>query len=150
MGHHLILHNIEKSLAATSWSSYKSSWLLWLQFLDSEKVRVCDASEHLVLSFLESLMRKEYSWSHVYRTLSGISFFQKMNSLTSCLSYFSVKQALKGYKKSHFQIDNRHPITPEILSSVCSITDTVCFSSFEAVLFNAVFAMAFFAALRVS
>lgn len=78
------------------------------------------------------------------------SFFFKLNNLPPCLNFFLVRQSLKGYKRHNFTKDRRLPITPALLEKLCSITGQVCFSSFEAVLFRAVFSLMFFAALRVS
>lgn len=47
-------------------------------------------------------------------------------------------------------MDTRKPITPKILGDLCMTTDKICFSHFEAVLFQTFFSIMFFAALRVS
>lgn len=107
-------------------------------------------SEHIVLFFLEYVMNKHYSWSRIYKTLSGISFFLKIHNLTSCLSFSTVRQTLKGYKQGNFSPDDRSPITPDVLTSVCMRTSSICFSIYEAILFNPVFTLAFFTALRIS
>ena len=103
-----------------------------------------------MLLFLQSLLFKQYSWSYVQKTLAGVSFFLKLHNQPSCFTFFSVQQALKGYKKNHFHKDRRLPITPLILEKICSVASAICFSSFESILFRAVFSLAFFAALRVS
>lgn len=141
---------IENSIAPSTLAGYQSAWLFWLSFLNSIRAPAGSFLESLVLLFLNGLFEKGYSWSYVQRTLSGISFFLKLKNLPSCLQFFSVRQALKGYKKKNFTWDKRKPITPVVLGDLCSITEQVCFSVFEAILFKAFFSVSFFGAFRVS
>lgn len=95
-------------------------------------------------------MQKEVSYSHIVKTLAGVSFFLKMQGLPSCTSFFSVQQAVKGYRKSHYTMDNRRPISIEFLKKICMITSEVCFSDLESKLFKVAFVLAFFGAVRLS
>lgn len=106
-------------------------------------------SEHTVLAFLCSLMQQNLSHSQVVKTLAGISFFFKLRQFPACSSYFSIRQALKGYRKACFVADDRRPTSIGFLKKLCSATHLVCFSSYEA-LFKTAFVVAFFAALRIS
>lgn len=74
----------------------------------------------------------------------------RLYSLTSCHSFFSVRQVLNGYKKSNIQRDTRSPITPAILSKICRVTSVVCSSVYESTLFTSVFTLAFLGAFRIS
>lgn len=119
--------NIERSIAPSTFSAYSSAWLLWLSHLRLSGNPQPPFSESLVLSFLDSLMAKSLSWSHINKTLAGVSFFLQLQNYPACSSLFSVRQALKGYKKATFRRDSRMAITPDILSRLCSAVDTVCF-----------------------
>lgn len=141
---------IINSVAPSTWAGYQSAWFLYLKFLNLIHEPMGSFSESLILQFLSFLFAQRYSWSYVQKTLSGISFFLKINNMPSCMQYFLVKQALKGYKRDNFRSDSRKPITPKVLSELCSVTGKVCFSAFESKLFQAVFSIIFFAALRVS
>lgn len=107
-------------------------------------------SEHTVLAFLYSLMQQHFSQSQMVQTLAGILFFFKLCQFPAFSSYFSVKQALKGYRKAYFVADDRHPISMDILKKLCSSTHLIYFSSYESLIFKISFVVAFFAALRVS
>lgn len=91
MGPNLICQNIRNSVAPSTWRNYVSSWLLWVTFLNSVHLSVSDHSEQIVLSFLHSLIMKKYSWSHINKTLSGISFFLPLYNLPACHEFFSVR-----------------------------------------------------------
>lgn len=92
---------------------------------------------------------KKYSWSHINKVLSGVSFFLKLYNLPSLFSFIMVRQALKGYKKRNRVEDSREPISTEVLERLCAATEKICWSHFESTLFKAVFSVAFFASLRI-
>lgn len=83
------------------------------------------------------------------KTLADISFFFRLLGLQPCTSYFSVKQALKGYKMSNFVANTRRPISLDILGGLCRFTEVVCFSAYKTLLFKTAFALAFFGAFRI-
>lgn len=109
-----------------------------------------DYGEHLVLAFLDCLLSSGYSYSHVVKTLAGISFFVKWRGLPSCSSFFSVRQVLKGYRRSNFSVDTRVPVTVDMLRALIAATDEVCSSVYEARLFKVSLSVCFFGAFRIS
>lgn len=142
----MICASIKKSVAPSTFAA----WLQWLSYLTSNDKLPSTFSEYLLLSFLNILMSQSLSWAHINKNLAELSFFLKLSNHTACNTFFSVKQALKGYKRGSFHLDTRMAITPSILSQLCKAANTVCFSSFEANLFWAVFCILFFGALRIS
>lgn len=74
---HLVHEYIQKSLSPASWVGHKSSWMIQLQFLNANNLDMFTRSENKVLLFLKFMMKNNYSWSHIHKTFSGISFFQK-------------------------------------------------------------------------
>lgn len=102
------------------------------------------------MAFLLSLMQQQFSSHYVMKTLAGISFFFKLEGLQPCSGYFSVRQALKGYRRRSLVPDSRRPISVELLGGLCGATKLVCFSEYEALLFNTAFSFAFFGAFRIS
>lgn len=67
-----------------------------------------------------------------------------------CMSFFSVKQVLKGYRRSKVTHDSRLPISIDILEKCCTSTKTVCFSFYESLLFRLPFCLCFFGAFQIS
>lgn len=145
-----VIFSICCSVADSTWNSYVSAWIVWLNFLFERSKLLVWVSEHLVLNFVDLFMRKGYSYAHVHKTLSGISFFLKLLGCASCFSYFSVRQALKGFRKVTFRVDNRAPLSISLLRRLGFATCQVCFSPFEALLFRVAFSVCFFGAFRVS
>lgn len=117
---------ILNSLAPSSWICYEAVWRLWCSFLKQRRVTSNCFSEDLVLSFLNYLMGCTYSSSHILKTLSGVSFFLNLHGYASCIHFFPVKQALKGYYKAHIVAEKRLPISADLVK-ICSATTAVCF-----------------------
>lgn len=74
----------------------------------------------------------------------------RMSGCGSCLQFFTVKSALKGYRKRLRVPDSRLPISGELLASIGETTKEACFSPYEALLFRVAFYLCFFGAFRVS
>lgn len=129
----LIYKNIQHSVATSTWKNYMSAWLLWSTFLSSLHFNLSEYSESLVLIFLHCLMEKIHSRSHISKILEYF-FFLHLYNLPPCQSFFSVKQALKGCKRVSVNNDDRCPITPALLASLCRATYLVCSSRFEAII----------------
>lgn len=95
-------------------------------------------------------MARSYSCSHIQKTLSGVSFFLKLSGIHSWLCFFSVKQALGGYKRQHCSVDSRLPVSAALLEYICAATAEVCFNAYESLLFHVAFSLCFFRAFRIS
>ena len=81
--------------------------------------------------------------------ISAISREHKLRGMSDPSSHFIVQKMLQGLRKSVKQVDNRAPITVNILSQMPRALHVVCFSRYESVMFQAIFSLAFFAFLRV-
>ncbi|KAM5158288.1 integrase/recombinase xerD homolog [Mantella aurantiaca] len=141
---------IRNSVAPSTWLDYCAAWSRWQSFNYSYGSSDVNPSEETILAFLCSLMQEDISPSKLNKIMSGLSFFFRLHSFPACSKFFSVRQALKGYKKARQQPDERRPITMELLSRIVFSTAQVCTSQFESILFSTVFVLAFFAALRIS
>lgn len=152
MGHSLdlISSNIINSLAPSTWDGYSCAWKEWCDFCVLFDIHVFNPNIEYILGFISSLMARNLSASSITRILSGISFFQKINGFPSLNHHFIVKQSLKGYRRLFPSRDCRRPITISILEKLFFAIPHVCFSSYEVLLFQAAFILAFFGALRIS
>ncbi|XP_062597917.1 uncharacterized protein LOC134259341 [Saccostrea cucullata] len=90
------------------------------------------------------------AFSTVKCYLSGISFVINLHGWQNPVDSFIIKKLLAGYKRCNPSQDIRKPITLPLLNSIVSVLPHLCFSDFEAALFQSAFALAFFALLRVS
>lgn len=92
-------------------------------------------------------MSASYSYSYIVKTLAGVCFFRRLHGESSCMQFFTVKCALKGYRKRHMCADSRLPITSDLLFRIGNSTNDVCLSTFEALLFKVAFYLCFFRGL---
>lgn len=82
-------------------------------------------------------MLRKLAPSSIVKYLAGnYFFFLKLWGFKGVSDFFQVKQALKGYKKSNFLVDNRKPIIVVLLSSIFRVLPNICFSNFECLLFH--------------
>lgn len=139
---------IRQSVAPHTWVDYSTAWRRWVSFTGSAGFAWDVPSESAILSFLISLMDRQFSYSYIAKTLAGVSFFFRLQRLPPCSSFLSVKQALKGYRKRHFAPDGRRPISIELLRRICEATSVICFTGYEALLFQTAFVLAYFGAFR--
>ncbi|XP_040213109.1 uncharacterized protein LOC120943709 isoform X1 [Rana temporaria] len=146
----IVSRAIQGSVAPKTWLCYAASWKSWLSFAEDLGVSDGRPSEGSLLAFVASLMEQSLSFSHISKTLAGISFFCRLRGFAPCTAFFSVKQALKGYKRVNFVPDDRRPISLDLLGKLCEIASSVCFSVFESILFRTAFVLAFHGALRIS
>lgn len=119
IGYHLDLTTaaIQSSVAPKTWACYSAAWHMWMGFTGTLGLEVNSPSEKAILAFIQSLMEQQFSYSYVSKTLAGISFF--LHGYPACVSYFSVRQVLKGYRRLHFTPDSRRPISGQLLRHLC-------------------------------
>lgn len=137
-------------MSGSTWAAYEKVWSEWATF-----TRLADAGlgeqdlRLLVVYFVSRHMEGGGSVSAIERKLAGLAFLFKLQGLTDFTKDFWVKQALKGYRKSHAKKDSRRPVSFSLLQVLRNKLGGVCKSGYEVILFKAVFSIAFFGAFRV-
>lgn len=76
-----VLMNVQHSIAPSTMVGYQAAWWLWSSFLQEQCVADTSVSEGLALLFLSKLFSKNFSWSHVNKVFSGVSFFLSIERL---------------------------------------------------------------------
>ena len=106
-------------------------------------------SSWIVSLYVSHMIQKGYAPATVASHVSVISFFHKWLGFQDPTSQFFVKRIVLGAKKLCRTYDSRVPISLEILHKLIDSTDVVCSSSYESVLFKAIFVLMFHGFLRV-
>lgn len=99
--------------------------------------------------FITYLYDKQYAPSTVNTYVSALVYSHKLAGLEDPTKVSFILQMLKGYGKKGFKLDNRLPVTLPILERILSSASDITSSYYEACLFRAMCATAFFAFLRV-
>lgn len=76
--------------------------------------------------------------------LAGLAFFFKLQGGVDFTKDFRVRQAVKGYRKSHKRKDSRRPVSFSNLQAIFEALGSLCSSVYEIALFKAAFSLAFF------
>lgn len=102
-----------------------------------------------LVDFVAYLSYKQFSPNTVKSYISGISYFCKIRSLPDPTQAFVLKKVLVGLSRRNGRVDDRKPLSFEILSSIIHLMPTICKSTYEATLFSAIFSTAFFGYFRM-
>lgn len=106
-------------------------------------------ADHIVL-FISYCFEKGFSPATIKTYISGLSFYHKLNNWYNPADLFVVKKLLEGCCRSRMRVDNRAPITPLILRSICASLSSVCYNDYEATMFKAAYLLTYYGLLRVS
>lgn len=142
---------IKRSLASSSFSSYKQTFKLYQQFIVSSfgsSVQPFPPDiQHLTL-FITHCYNQNLASSTVASYISSLAYIFELGQFEDKTQHFLVKKMLQGYSHLRPSSNGRWPITPNILRRIIdSLNDTVI-SHFKMSLFKAMFLLAFHAFLR--
>ncbi len=144
---------INNSLAPSTRRSYNSA----LRKLDQFSYAINDPinlekgiSHQLLLVFIGYLWDKSYAPATLKVYLAAVSYIQGVLDAPDPTKSFLVQKAVKGFTNGDRRADSRQPISYTLLKNIIAKLDTVCTDLYEAMLFKAVFLLAWSAMLRVS
>jgi len=100
--------------------------------------------------FVGYCFEKSYSPSTISSYISGLNFYHKINGWYSISDVFVINKIIKGCRRLRPVVDKRAPITILMLQKICNVLPMVANSSFESLLFKAMFSVAYFGLFRVS
>lgn len=99
--------------------------------------------------FIAYLFHCKYAPSTVTTYVSAIGYFHRLAGYDDPSKVAYIKEMLKGYSKLGRTLDARLPITLPILQQLVQVTDTIVSSQYMALLYKAMFTLAFHAFLRI-
>lgn len=102
-----------------------------------------------VTSFIAYLSMKKYSPATTRLYVAGIGYKCKSLGVHDITQHFLVKKMLLGMDRLYKKADSRLPITPILLEKIFRTLGAVCVSFYEACMYRAAFALAYFGFLRV-
>ncbi|XP_077311195.1 uncharacterized protein LOC143930594 [Lithobates pipiens] len=145
----LISANLKNSVSLRTWEDYLRAWSRWDSFCSTYNLSIASCNAYTALSFVTFLIHSNLSAASIHKILAGVSFFLKFFDLPALSSFYTVRQVLKGFRRSHLVRDGRRPISIDLLVKLIQTLPSVCYSPYEILLFNAAFSLAFFGALRL-
>lgn len=107
-------------------------------------------SNHIMIAqFILFMFIKNYQPSTIASYVSAISYMHKINFYSDPTDSFLVKKVMKGAQNLRGSVDNRLPITKQILSRLMTAVPSVIQSHFNHFLLKAMMSLAFYCFLRV-
>ena len=106
-------------------------------------------ADHIMM-FISYCFEKGFSPATIKTYISDLSFYHKLNNWYDPSELFVVKKLLEGCQRSRLRVDNRAPIIPQILHSICLSLQFICYNDYEAILFKAAYLLTYFGLMRVS
>ncbi|OCT77998.1 hypothetical protein XELAEV_18029095mg [Xenopus laevis] len=136
------------SLAKTTWASYCAAWREWEQFQTNHPIDV--VAVELLAQFVLNLYRAEQTDASIRRKLMGIVFFLKLKGQEDFTKAHLIRQMIKGMGRKKQTLDQRKPITLDLLEKFLHSLQVVCFNDYEVKLFQCLFSITYFGAFRIS
>lgn len=96
--------SVVNSLASSTWTQYNAAWSSRCSFLNSVHLPIHSFSELFVLSFLDALVSRFYSYSHLVKNLAGIIFFIKLKVFLLAQISFLLRKPLKSIISNIFEL----------------------------------------------
>ena len=143
---------LEASLSAASLNTYRRPWQILLQFKrDKLKLQtpLFPISTHTLALFIAFLAEQKYATSTVASYISALSYPHRVASLFDPTKSEMIQLVLRGYSKLNPSADSRLPITLPILEDIILACEHTKSSLYSRKLIQAMYAIAFFTALRV-
>ena len=140
------------SLGTTSFNTYRRPWQLFRQFC-SDRLHIQGpifpiSTEQMAL-FITFLAEQKYFASTVLTYISALSFNHRLASLPDPTEMEMIQLGLRGYNKMNSSQDTRLPVSLPHLERIISASEHTQSSVYSREMTQAMYAMAFFAALRV-
>lgn len=102
-----------------------------------------------IMNYIATLSLSNISPATIKLNIAAIAFQCKMFNVEDITQCFLIRKMMTGINRADKHIDNRLPVTLDILKKVVDGVYIVCTSNYESTLFAAIFTLAFFGFLRV-
>ncbi|KAM4025850.1 LOW QUALITY PROTEIN: uncharacterized protein ACNLHF_026276 [Anomaloglossus baeobatrachus] len=140
---------IRISVTEVTWCRYAKVWAEWEELMES--MFEGERKDHLVA--LLTVVSNDFSAgrlaSAVAHRVAAVAFWLKMRGERDVSQDFRVRQALKGFRRSVRERDERQPISFGLLRRLVGSLRGICSSAYETVLFKTAFGLAFYGAFWI-
>lgn len=142
---------IQSGIAFNSLSTYNVSLSAFEKFrsLFALEKQMPIPVQHIIL-FLSYCFDRGMSPRSISTYLAGINYYHKLNGFYDLRKVFIIGKILEGCHRSRISLDNRAPITMQVLIKILNVLPRVCYDNYEVRLFTAIFILAYFGLFRAS
>lgn len=139
-------------MSASSLNTYRRPWQILQHFIRDRlqlQTPLFPISTHTLALFIAFLAEQKYAASTVTSYISALSYPHRLASLPDPTKSEMIQLTLRGYCKLNPSRDSRLPISLPILENIILACEHTKSSLYSRKLIQAMYAFAFFAALRV-
>ncbi|XP_031756677.1 uncharacterized protein LOC116410409 [Xenopus tropicalis] len=141
---------VRTSVSDATWAAYGKVWKDWQQLmLWSGGTFAPEERMEALLWWLFWKVEEGKSAATLEKGMAALAFLFKLKGWEDITKRFEIRQAVMGVKKKRIGKDSRRPVSVELLQGLQGVLVNICRSKYEAKLFQAAFALAFFGAFRV-
>ena len=143
----LLAHDLRGALKPTTLTQYEQSWRDFTSFCSTLEAVVMPATLHTVKLYVVHLHDRGLKAGTIRSKLSAVSEKHKLSDLPDPTRSFTVSRLLDGYTLTDSAATIRRPIRFSLLVKVLEAVDG---SPYIKALYKAIFALMYFACLRIS
>ena len=138
-------------MAKSTKKAYIRNWNYFYNFLENitQQVPVLPVHTQHVALFIAHLYNQNLRSSTIKSYISTISFVHKIGNLEDPTKTFLIKKAIIGQKRKESKPSYKLPITRNILHKLVQAVPFASDSSYDQVIFKAIFLFTFYACLRI-
>ncbi len=140
---------LNAAMAHNTHKTYATGWKAFCLFRQRQHLGWSPASVAEVRHFIAWLSLRGLSPSTIATYVSGVGYFHKVQGEMDPTKDFLVGKLMEGARRGSPTQDARDPISLPMLAQLVAVLPKICSSTFEAVMFRAVFICAFFGFMRV-
>ena len=142
---------LKHSLAPGTWKIYAKAFETFSSFVKDTLsiVTVLPASPVMIAMFISHLKCQGFASSTIVSNVSALAYVHKPYNFPDPTSSFLVNKILVGLRKMSPSTDVRCPISYDVLCNLLDSSSHVTSSTYESRLIKAMYALMFFAFLRI-
>ena len=129
---------------------YQRGFQAFKEFLSSCGQAGPPANTNQVTMFVGHMSLAGYAPSTIETYVSAIKYYHKINGWPDPTNAFIMTKLLEGSRRQNGRRDTRHPLTLDLIERILPILPIICYSGYEALLFQTSLLISFHGFMRVS
>ena len=141
---------LQASLAKSTQTLYRRAWRALSEFGTQSQLCIFPLDIITLGLFIVHLHDRNYAPNSIRTFVSAIAHIHKMHQLPDPSASFLITKTFQGLRKLRPTVDTRQPITSDLLHKLIGSLSKAHRTSYDIILFRAMFLFAFYALCRIS
>lgn len=142
---------MQNSISANTLATYNNSISNFDSFRKKADLQQAWPAQtaHVIL-FIANAFESGLAPRTIRTYIAGINYYHKLHGWENLSEHFVIKKILEGFSRTGSGLDDRRPVTYNVLAKLASQLAIICKNNYETVLFHALWVFAYFGLFRVS